>query len=64
MPNDKKPDEMAGFSMDDIMKLLASVKPENVSQMLEMIKTSLSPEQRVMLESLMNNMFNTKSTKK
>lgn len=48
---------LSGMNMDDLQKLLASVTPENISQVLEVLKASLTPDQLKMIEGLMANLL-------
>jgi diketogulonate reductase-like aldo/keto reductase len=58
MSTEKKVNPLAsGIDMDDLQKLLSSVTPENMSQILEMLKVSLTPEQLKTIESLMANLL-------
>lgn len=58
MSSEKKANPLAsGIDMNDLQKLLSSVTPENMSQMLEMLKMSLTPDQLKMIEGLMANLL-------
>jgi hypothetical protein len=58
MSTEKKANPFAsGIDMNNLQKLLSSVTPENMSQMLEVLKMSLTPEQLNMVEGLMTNLL-------
>jgi diketogulonate reductase-like aldo/keto reductase len=55
--NPEKKTNSTEVDITDVQKLLSSVTPDNISQVFEMLKSSLSPEQLKAIETLMVNVL-------